>query len=275
MRVYRIALLLVVLVAAGCSRSASEGERIVVATHNIGNVEAAKASPAQIVDLYSRFGWPDVLIMQESGSRSAIEQLVVEFEAAGAPRYNWAQARTGVAILSRHPIETVEEIRMGSSHGALVTGARLPSGRVDIIGVHFQPTEKSRDEAGVVDRRNLMGDFIRELFRRTVRTQMAEQLLDWLDDRGESAPVIIAGDFNTAPFTTAIRVINARYRDALLGTGDFLTGTYWKVGGRLKPRVDFIFHSSELIRLGATVIKERTGDHYPVMAELALPTPTR
>ena len=99
-----------------------------------------------------------------------------------------------------------------------------------------------------------------------------EKVTELVDD---ATSVVVAGDFNTVPFTKTIRFMNRHYDDALLGSGDYLTGTYRRVGGAILPRVDFIFHSTALSVVEARVIQERAGDHYPVYAELVFSAATR
>jgi len=78
--------------------------------------------------------------------------------------------------------------------------------------------------------------------------------------------IIIAGDFNTIPFSKAIRKMGKKYNDALWPSFDYLTGSYNKLSLPIKPRIDYIFHSQGLERITASVIKESAGDHYPVRA---------
>ena len=78
--------------------------------------------------------------------------------------------------------------------------------------------------------------------------------------------VIIGGDFNTVPFSKAIRKMGKIYDDALWPSVDYLTGSYNKLSLPIKPRIDYIFHSPDLKRITASVIKESAGDHYPVRA---------
>jgi len=78
--------------------------------------------------------------------------------------------------------------------------------------------------------------------------------------------VIIGGDFNTVPFSKAIRKMGKIYDDALWPSFDYLTGSYNKFSLPIKPRIDYIFHSPGLKCNTASVIKESAGDHYPIRA---------
>ena len=83
---------------------------------------------------------------------------------------------------------------------------------------------------------------------------------------------IIGGDFNTFPFSTAIRKMDRRYDDALLESKDYFSGTYKKLALPVQPRIDFIFHSRNIECREGAVIKEGDGDHFPVRATLFLRT---
>jgi endonuclease/exonuclease/phosphatase (EEP) superfamily protein YafD len=139
------------------------------------------------------------------------------------------------------------------------------------VAVHLRHIPKARNEQGFVQTGggSMAGTLFREAVFPTVRSRAAHSITEWLS----TWPVrraIVAGDFNTVPFTRTIRRMNRRYEEALCGTGGYLSGTYWKVEGSILPRVDFIFHSEELDRRRAFVIEEKAGDHYPVYAEFNL-----
>ena len=64
------------------------------------------------------------------------------------------------------------------------------------------------------------------------------------------------GDFNTVPFSTAIRAMGRLYDDALRFTADYFTGTYTMVAFPVKPRIDYLFHSAGIEVLAASVLRE-------------------
>jgi endonuclease/exonuclease/phosphatase family metal-dependent hydrolase len=72
--------------------------------------------------------------------------------------------------------------------------------------------------------------------------------------------VIIGGDFNTVPFSRAIRSMGRRYEDALWPSVDYFTGTYSMVKFPFKPRIDYIFHSGGMRVMAAGVIRDGGGD---------------
>ena len=106
---------------------------------------------------------------------------------------------------------------------------------------------------------------ITELTCETPRTRAVGELFGWIDScRPDSA--IIGGDFNTVPFSTAIRKMGNKYDDALWPSINYLTGSYNKLSLPVSPRIDYIFHSPNIKCTSARVIKKSAGDHYPVRA---------
>ncbi|HKJ85993.1 MAG TPA: endonuclease/exonuclease/phosphatase family protein, partial [Spirochaetia bacterium] len=150
---------------------------------------------------------------------------------------------------------------------AVTVGGAIGAGSpdaIDVVGVHLDPVRKSRDRHGFSAAWGLVVQLVEEVTGPSVRSRMAHEIHDWVGRWSEN-PVVVAGDFNTVPSSTTGRFMRRHYRDALRGTRDYRTGTYWKIYGP-KPRVDFIFHSPGLERVDAAVIREEAGDHYPVLA---------
>ena len=104
-----------------------------------------------------------------------------------------------------------------------------------------------------------------ELVQETSRSRSVEELLSWVSAQNYEK-IIIGGDFNTVPFSTAVRKMNGRFKDTLWPGLNYFAGSYNKLSLPIKPRIDYIFHSPGLKRITASVIKESAGDHYPVRA---------
>jgi len=88
---------------------------------------------------------------------------------------------------------------------------------------------------------------------------------------------IIAGDFNTFPFSKVDRYLSRQFDDALSQyPWGYLTGTYWALPGvPVNPRIDFIYHSPELRVAEAQVIQRKVSDHFPILAIFSLPARDR
>ena len=99
---------------------------------------------------------------------------------------------------------------------------------------------------------------------------MVRQLKLWLVEQGEGH-IIVGGDFNTIPQTTAIRLMNETMRDSLRGTGHYYQPTYSKLKFPIQPRIDYLFHTPRLECLKAGVGNTQAGDHFPVGATFKIP----
>lgn len=182
-----------------------------------------------------------------------------------------------IAIVSRYPIGSGEELVADSSRygsGAYAVPVQHPLGTIRVVSVHLDPIPKNRDHAGFVGTSSMIAQLVGEILLPTTRSAMAKEIMSWVANH-RWPNVIIGGDFNTVPYSTAIRRMNRHYTDTLRGTRDYLRGTYWKVSGGPLPRVDFIFHSDEFQTINSRVIQIKAGDHYPVRAELVLIPPAK
>ena len=104
-----------------------------------------------------------------------------------------------------------------------------------------------------------------ELTQETPRTRAVKELLAWISAHSYE-DIIIAGDFNTVPFSKTIRTINGSFKDALWPGLNYLKGSYNNLPFSIDPRIDYIFHSPELKCFAADIIGYSLGDHFPVKA---------
>jgi len=129
--------------------------------------------------------------------------------------------------------------------------------RIDAIAVKDDGVQISWGEA--------LSLLTSEMTEETVRSRSVDELLEWIGSGGAES-VIIGGDFNTVLYSMAIRRMAAVFDDALWDSQDYFTGTYLKSTLPVNPRLDFLFHSSDMVCHGAYVVKKSAGDHYPVRA---------
>jgi endonuclease/exonuclease/phosphatase (EEP) superfamily protein YafD len=91
-------------------------------------------------------------------------------------------------------------------------------------------------------------------------TRVERDLADW---RG---PAVIAGDFNTFPFSRAWWRLRRGFRDACPLYRAFC-GTYLHKG--LRPRLDYIWHTTDLVSRNYSVLDPALSDHAAIQTELA------
>lgn len=109
------------------------------------------------------------------------------------PKTGRAGRKEGLAILSRLPFENRADLDLGSQNRvAQRVEVRFGGQMLGIANGHFywQPGESVH------------------------RLQQVQRLLDWLKPLIETQPVIVCGDFNSGPKTTAIAAMRRGFRSA-------------------------------------------------------------
>jgi endonuclease/exonuclease/phosphatase (EEP) superfamily protein YafD len=244
-----------------------------VVTYNVGGAVTGPTPPALVADVFEGAPRADIYVLQEIWSREHLDGIADVL----APAYHAAYAPAlRIGALSAAPLSDCRVFQprgASSKYGAFrceVVHHDAPL--LAVAGVHLDPIEKERTESGFVRMGFLRSAraVLREALTATARSRAAREITFWLST-WEDERVLVAGDFNTVPFTRTIRHMNRHFGEALRGTGDYLDGTYWKVDGRILPRIDFIFYAGALERVDARIIEEKAGDHYPVEADFLLP----
>ena len=281
--------------AAAAPAAAPTHRALRVVTYNVGGAVSGPTPPGLVGGVLAGTSRADIYVLQEIWSRehlSGIAEVLEAGEAPGGagkrgstPAFDIAYAPSlRIGILSAVPLSDCRVLHpRGASwkYGAFrcevavspwaAVAARHDAPALAVVGVHLDPIDKERTEAGLARMGFVRSAWavLREALTSTSRSRAAREIESWLSSWDDER-VIVAGDFNTVPFTRTIRHMNRHFEEALRGTGDYLDGTYWKVDGRILPRIDFIFYSGALERLDASIIETQAGDHYPVEAEFLL-----
>jgi endonuclease/exonuclease/phosphatase (EEP) superfamily protein YafD len=198
--------------------------------------------------------------------RASDADLVVLVEARGrrwrpvltelAARYPYRapetrRERSTVTLLSRYPVLFEEVVRTpGGRQPYLV--ARLAVGGQELVVVGVHPTSPSPTRAGNSRGRNRELDHIA------------------LAARGTDRPVIVAGDFNTSPWSPHFQglLVVGGLRNAAVGHGYIATWPTW-----FWPALIPIDHVLLKGPLAVTAVRRGPAigsDHYPVIADLRL-----
>jgi len=248
--------------------------RLTVMTYNVGTLHGTKLAFGEIVKVIEERGTPDLLLLQEIPNEEMVEGIA---RSLGLGYHVYAGYRAqgkgyGLAIISSRPLVNVEMHYLKPyGHAALIAEMKQDEERVLVCSVHLERVrylKKNKDgfQMSWKEALSLLRD---EMTGETPRSGAVEELMALLNAHC-SERVIVGGDFNTVPFSTAIRKMGKQYEDALWLRMDFLTASYKKVSFPIKPRIDYIFYSGEMRCRSASVIKQGGGDHYPVRAELDL-----
>ena len=212
------------------------------------NVRGFRDGVERVVDAVHRIG-PDVLLLQETGSRRTLRRFAATL-GMGLAADPWSPLRRRVkdAVLVRPPWRptVARQHRFAGSaflypRGVLATRLERPEALLWALSLHLglRPAE---------------------------RTAHAEELLAvaaWL----EGAPVVLGGDLNATPDQRAPRRIAERYPDAWVEAGEGDGPTF--PADAPSARIDYLFAGPGLVVTAAWVAEEPSAsDHRPVVADL-------
>jgi len=178
-------------------------------------------------------------------------------ESAFAGSFPVEQGEHGIAVLSRYPILDTEILRLPRGNGrwprvALKVRVEAPGGPLLFVALHlarpwFWPFSNTR-----------------------ARLAQIGALLDSLE--GEPLPVIVAGDFNSLPFSAEAFRIGGElqptwkpWRDGW-ATSFSLDSIGWPLGS---IKIDHILHDRHWQDHGTWVAPRGASDHQPVISDLS------
>lgn len=247
-------------------------DAITVSTYNVDNIEDS-GKWGKIASVFGGNLSCDIILLQEVHGRVAAAFLAKKLEMPyfRYAAYSVAKSGSGLAILSRYPLEDSKLHYFHASrtgYGALAAEVNIRGRSLLVCCLHLDRIAQLRREtqvSGLTALRLLK----KEIFSDTIRSRSVDELLGWLAGLGAKR-VIVGGDFNSFPLSKAIRKMNRRFDDALWPRTGYFTGTYRELGYPFKPRIDFIFHWPGIKCYEAMVVKKGFSDHYPVVAVFEL-----
>ncbi|MDR1699450.1 MAG: endonuclease/exonuclease/phosphatase family protein [Prevotellaceae bacterium] len=81
-------------------------------------------------------------------------------------------------------------------------------------------------------------------------------------------PVVVCGDFNDTPVSYTYSTIGNNLTDSFIGSGAGMGITYQE--HLIQVKIDYLFHSKDIISANYRIEKVKYSDHYPVQASLWL-----
>jgi endonuclease/exonuclease/phosphatase family metal-dependent hydrolase len=245
-----------------------------VMTYNIGDLNGHQPLLKDVAEVIKSHGVPDLLMVQEIAGKKAASRLSRMLGLAHFTYSNYKGKKHGLAILSRIPITEPQTFYFKTSnkgYGVLTGDVLVYGHNVSMYSVHLDRIDpiKIKAQKIEIDWETALHFLKTELFKETVRSRSVDELIAWLN-KSKSNNIIIGGDFNTVPFSKAIRKMNQAFDDALWPSWNYLTSSYQKFPLPIAPRIDFLFHSPDIKCSNATIIKEGPGDHYPVKAAFSI-----
>jgi endonuclease/exonuclease/phosphatase family metal-dependent hydrolase len=259
-------------------KGAGERGLVSVMTFNTGDLGGhPRPSTGEIVKAIEAEFVPDVLLLQEIYGEKQAGELARALGRGHFVFSFYTGQRNGVAILSAYPLENSDTLYFEDStlgYGAIAADIRVGGQVVTVVSCHLDSVYLDKKKRGnvVVDGQVKVSlgaaiDFVKtELVGEFSRSRSVRELTDWLDRRG-NARVIVGGDFNTIPFSRAVRIMGERFQDSLWPSLQYLAGTYRRLSFPMSPRIDYLFYGPGLTCISSRIGRHSAGDHYPVLAE--------
>lgn len=204
----------------------------------------------------------DVVLLQETNARW--QQALQPLLSKRYPGQAWldGQAASGMAILSKHPLEAKALANPNGWFPAIRAVTDTPLGRVQLLGVHLHPpvSESGSWVSGYLStggvRRDEMAHFLAKL--------------------DPSMPTIVAGDFNEDARGDALQLLERHgLRTALPELHPAAKTWRWPLTQSLEltAQLDHVAYGPELEPIDARVTRTGNSDHFPVVVDFVRAQP--
>lgn len=263
LRARTLSFLFILLVPlAGCAASSGAGDEpgalLRVMTFNIHHgADADDRMRVEEMAEVIRAEGVDLVLLQEVDrgvERSDRRDVIAELsEMSGLPHIAFGKnidhqgGDYGNGILSRHPIVRWDNLHLRQEkpdrerRGVLHAVVQVDGRQIAVLATHL--------DAGDADERRISAD------------EIVEQLLP----RYEELPILFGGDLNEGPEGYVHRRLSEHLEDVWqAGEGDGFTVPVHEP----RRRIDFLFHSPDLVTDTAYVVATDVSDHLPVVAEV-------
>jgi vancomycin resistance protein VanJ len=247
------------------------GSDIRIVTYNVQGGQSLSSTAVGMAHLWEA----DILLFQECGGALRSEIAGLTGPAPGAtdvpPLPAWhGDTRSGLCILSRFPIQEVEEMERevlrAAGGSGLVATYRLGLGNrhIHVSNLHLETPRDGFEllRSGQI-RRSI--PVMRE--KSQLRTIELAQARRWVD-RSAGVPHLVGGDFNTPPESQAYRNAWSDWDNAFSRAGRGFGGT--RLNGWIRPRIDHVLVDRYWKVVDARVGDHLGSDHLPVVATVRL-----
>ncbi|GAA3129766.1 hexosaminidase [Kribbella aluminosa] len=159
----------------------------------------------------------------------------------------------------------------GEYGDAILTKGDITESRTQLLPTNAGSEQRGILEATMTVKGRTFHDYVTHLAYPSVpeAEQQAQAVQEYV--AGTPGPSILAGDLNLHPDDPAVRALSGEYTDvwAVAGDGPGLT----EPAPSPTERIDYIFASPGVrVRSAAVMTSSTVSDHYPVVADLSLPS---
>ncbi len=215
---------------------------------------------------------PDILFLQEAGSKVKYRQEVVKALRERGLEFNFWEADQRLAIFSRYPLEPKTANYFNGTNGFLIAEATIQGKPVQLVNFHLQSNaitgsaEQLWEHPDVQDKetwRTLRSVLARYKRTTITRADQARQILARIQ---QEKPLILGGDLNDLPTSFVYRKFGQPYSDTFLAAGKGWGQTYrGEIPGL---HIDYLFVNRAFVPLGTRVGRIDLSDHQPVISDL-------
>ena len=230
-----------------------EGKKIILLSFNIHyGISANKKSALDEIAAFILEVEPDIVALQEV-DRFWLRSLFIDqgkflaektgMNYAYGPNIKSGISEFGNCILSKYPIEHVENIKMSSdkeTRGLLIAKIRIKDILFTVLNTHLGLNSSER------------------------LRHIKSYILPYLQNN--KGPIILAGDFNVEPGSSEVNFINEEAKDTASINKRSLVYTHPKTN----KRIDYIFYVGITKLLSYNVIPLNLSDHYPILIEFEI-----
>lgn len=225
------------------------------------NIKSATRGMEGVVEVI-REASPDIVALQEVDRRSrragGLDQAAVLAERTGLPYQAHFRTRDmfggayGIALLSRFPVEALEQYPLPMSQGGEPRTVAHALLRVDGREVSVYITH-----------------LVHPPFRDWIRLRQSALIASLIER--DPRPKILMGDFNDGPDSTAVRLLRRNLKDVFETSGSGPSGTFPLPLPFLPSiRLDYVLACDSFTPLRSRVLRVEASDHYPVVADVRL-----
>jgi len=254
------------------SHSLNSQKFIKVMSFNVGGSSIVHPPPIKEVVKIIKLENPDIVFIQETKSIKRLKKIAAALDYYFLPNTS-NKKYTDASILSRFPITLKEMLTLkgwNKNTHAILGEIKIKDKPILVISVHLKNIilKKDKNRHITTNILKLLEVLLRETFLENYRSIGVEQLVKNIS-KYNYENIIIGGDFNSVPFSKAIRKMRTYFKDC-----SWLNKSFFQSSVKAKflffpIKVDYIFVSNNLECSGTKILQESPSDHFPIVTNIA------